>query len=104
MPLVADTPSGYLDVEPTKIVSCGHWDIVRSVIHEFLALGNPIGRGYGRDEFPEALAFEGSGVRSWAAFKRGAAVIGWSVTDDGRRVDCIEDREKVGVQAMNQRL
>lgn len=96
LPVVADTPSGYMDVEPTKIVSCGQWDIVRRIIHEFLTEGNPIGRGYVRDEFPKPRAFDGSGVRSWAGFKRGAAVIGWIVTDDARRVDFIEDMGKSG--------
>jgi hypothetical protein len=91
VPTVADTSSGYIDVEPTLVVPCGQWDRLRGFVRDVLATGNPSGSGYLRQEFPPPRAFAGSGVQSWTAFKKGTAAIGWSVADDACRIDFIED-------------
>jgi len=95
-PVVADTPSGYMDMDPVAVFSAREWHRVRGFVSHVLNSGNPPAPGYLRHEFPRPHAFAGSGVHTWSAFKKGAAAIGWSISDDACRVDYIKDIGAVG--------
>lgn len=89
VPVTADTTSGWMDVEPVRIIACDDAETIARTIRDAIAAGNPKGRGYLRDEFPPGVVLKPTNTRSWAQFSKGTASIGWEVSDAFCSIDKI---------------
>jgi hypothetical protein len=73
-------PGGpYRDIEPVAVVEVSDTDGLREAFRETIARGNPPPPPYPRP-YPPPVVVKFAGVKSWAAFARGA--LPWSIEEE----------------------
>lgn len=70
---------GYMEIDPMATVPVSHTSELRNALHEAIARGNPIIPSPTRASYPEPAILKHAGVKSFAAFARGA--LPWMIQD-----------------------
>jgi hypothetical protein len=80
MPTMGKMDKGfYRGVEPVAVVPASNAHALRQALAETIARGNPEVPMLGRREWPQPVVLKYAGLKTWAAFERGAQL--WSIED-----------------------
>ena len=76
----------YREIEPVAVVPLSNTEGVRRALQETIARGNPPAQ-YSPGNFPPPVLLKYAGVKTWAAFARGALT--WSIEQTGSRYQIV---------------
>jgi len=92
LPTVAKTEAGfYMDREPVAVVPAEHTDGLRLALRNLVARGNAIIPTPKRNAYPPPVLPKYAGVKTWAAFMRGASE--WKIAEKNGNYEIVPYRK-----------